>query len=437
MKNIRKNVAFLLVFSIFGMLRPQAESLIFAPTLAYVEHPQIRNFVNTKIIGNSFNAPERRSIETDNCTELNPILAKLSEHSSTCLNPDTVHQPYLSNFDTFSSQIQNLGFAAIKNVAAEYLIPFLLVTFSKFSHELGHACVRRFSTGYWPYIFINHTPSPYNDAPSIKIGNVILYNSFPDLMQNGYSIASRQEVEAFYKTLSASFPDLIIDETEDQPMLYFSGKHGKNEQDFGTLLDTENTSKAAAISRYLAGPITSMVGLLAVKNFLPDNKFLYYIWLLEIILNAQHLMPLFGADANRALSVAGIYPTVAAQNIAKTLGAFAFGIFKVASIKEFLKYWALGRAVLNKNMVCKIKAATLYFALLAIDYMEPAQKMADMVKTQKIGWIESAQQNAQSLPFGWGDDIVKSTISWIGAIALYLMVMEVIPHFNPLNGKFQ
>lgn len=440
MKSACKRLAFLFIFSTFGILMPQAESLVIAPTIKYTEHVQAYRAADTKIIGNSFNAPSIKARETDYCTERNPIIAELSKNSSTCLNPDTANIPSPSGFDPFSPHIQNLAFDTIKSATAEFFMPFLLTTFSKLIHELGHACVRRVSTGFWPYIFINYTPSPYNDAPSIKIGNVILYNSFPDVMQNGYSMASHEEEEALYKTLSDKFPALTLDETGDQPKLYFSANRDNNQQDFGTLLLTGNTGKTAAIIRYLAGPTMSTFGLLAIKNFLPDNKLLHYIWLLEVILNTQQLLPFtFGTDGHQALSVAGIYPTNTAQNIINSLGKeIPFTIFKVASIKELLKYWALGRAVLNKNVMCKLKAAALYFGLLAMDYVEPAQKATDIIKAQKISLIESTQQTAQEfLPFGWGDDIVKSTISWMGAIALYLMIMKAIPHFNPLNGKFQ
>lgn len=358
--------------------------------------------------------------------DVHQTLISLSSNASYCKDSDRpINIPQTKPTDTTqaSAQIYD-SLYNILEVIAGYLGAFGLSYGSTFIHELGHAIAHRISTGFWPKIHVGDS-----EINPIQLNDNVFLHLEPSLDIGGETRPTKAEYLAFIKVLKQKYSGSSEDWL-DNPQEHFT--------DFFIEAHSILQSKSATIIESIAGPLSALICLSAIKYFLPEHPFLIYIWLYNVIGNFIALFPYNNnSDGYTAFRVAGLSINDKVQSIAKSVKTGLFEIFHAATIKEQLKYWAFGRTITNKSLARKAESALLFSGISALDYIDPTQKIADAIKSQNITCFDYLQGKARAwLPFGWGEDAIKSSVGWIGAISLYLMVKKIMPNFHPLGGTF-
>lgn len=361
------------------------------------------------------------------------ILTSPSSNASYCKGSDRpINTPQTTPTDTTQTFAQIYdSLYNILDVIDGYLDVFALTYGSAFIHELGHAIAHRISTGFWPEIHVGDSDIEISPIHLQLYDNVFLHLEKFALDICGKTHPSKAEWLVLIKALKQKYPGFHEDWL-DNPEENFTV-----DQNFFIEVKSLLQSKSAAIIELIAGPLSALISLSAINHLLPEHPFLIYIWLYNVMKNFIALFPYNDSDGHIALRVAGLSINDKVQSIAKGVKTGLVEIFHAATIKEQLKYWAFGRTITNKNLARKAESALLFLGISALDYIDPTQKIADVIKSQNITWFDYLQEKARTwLPFGWGEDAIKSSVGWIGAISLYLMVKKTMPNFHPIRGTF-
>lgn len=278
-----------------------------------------------------------------------------------------------------------------------YCVAYLLHYGALIMHESGHALMHALATGSWPAITVAASDSAKQAEPfdSLRLGPVrFFYDDPSDLTSGGFTVTG----------IRSSVPNSVREKIEQ-------------------------------CAYYAAGPVAGIAGLLILRAYLPDNRYLVFVWLRDLVRNAAQLLPFCDSDGYGMLTAFGVQLPDVAVSAARVLFEAAVDCVDIYGLKEKLTLRLFGLMIMPCSFVLmpdrimiapflvRLISALLYGVLLVFDYYDPAARIADFIKRQKIGFIQAAEEAAQTyLPFGRVEDIIKTSVGLIGACMLFLII---------------